>query len=300
MKRHHTLAASTERAVTSYIGGETRLHTVQAHLLTNYSLAIIIRIGLDSGLAGTGNIMVFNNGWQRPAGNYSTVEIFAPPVDSSGNYALVTNQPFQPDSSSWIYKGTPPASFYSQTISGAQRLSNGNTLICEGDSGIFFEIDSAQNIVWRYVSPVTLTGIVSQGTIPVNNSVFRCTLYEPSYAGFAGQTLTSGNPIELNPLPYTCSTLYTGIKQPAVITNAFIHVINPFADELLIETDNDLTDANVILLDLAGRKVAELAGVNLSSSSYRALNLGTSLSPGVYFLSIESCIRNWNIQLIHQ
>ena len=54
----------------------------------------------------------------------------------------------------WEYQGDPPISFYSYHISGAQRLPNGNTLICEGAPGRFFEITSNKEIVWEYVNPI--------------------------------------------------------------------------------------------------------------------------------------------------
>ena len=44
--------------------------------------------------------------------------------------------------------------FYSFFISGAQRLANGNTLICSGANGTFFEVTPEKEIVWKYVNPV--------------------------------------------------------------------------------------------------------------------------------------------------
>ena len=53
----------------------------------------------------------------------------------------------------WVYEADPPWAFYSPHISGAQRLSNGNTLICEGLWGRIFEITLEGEIVWEYISP---------------------------------------------------------------------------------------------------------------------------------------------------
>ncbi len=44
--------------------------------------------------------------------------------------------------------------FYSSFISGTQRLSNGNTLICSGANGTIFEVTPEKAIVWKYVNPV--------------------------------------------------------------------------------------------------------------------------------------------------
>ncbi len=48
-----------------------------------------------------------------------------------------------------------PADLYSGKISGAQRLPNGNTLICSGDPGVILEVTSEGDVVWRYdLAPV--------------------------------------------------------------------------------------------------------------------------------------------------
>ena len=43
--------------------------------------------------------------------------------------------------------------FYSPFISGAQRLPNGNTLICEGSGGRLIEVTADHELVWEYISP---------------------------------------------------------------------------------------------------------------------------------------------------
>ena len=44
----------------------------------------------------------------------------------------------------------PPGSFFAANISGAQRLTDGNTLITDGPDGFFFEVTPAGNVVWEY------------------------------------------------------------------------------------------------------------------------------------------------------
>ena len=53
----------------------------------------------------------------------------------------------------WSYRGSPPYTFFSPHISGVQRLSSGNTLICEGQWGRVFEVTPESEIVWDYISP---------------------------------------------------------------------------------------------------------------------------------------------------
>ena len=165
---------------------------------------------IESGLPYANQIMVFNNGLARTGGNYSTVEIINPPVSG---YNYTATLPYLPVSNSWIYNSGNPNSFYANNVSGAQQLSNGNVLICNGPVGTFTEVTSSGITVWKYVSPVKATGIASQGSTPGQNLVFRCPFYAKSYSGFSGRTLTSGNPIEnSNTLTDACS-LVSGIEK---------------------------------------------------------------------------------------
>ena len=45
--------------------------------------------------------------------------------------------------------------FYSQLISAAQRLPNGNTMITEGCCSRIFEVTPDKEIVWEYIAPFT-------------------------------------------------------------------------------------------------------------------------------------------------
>ncbi len=93
-----------------------------------------------------GNIMIFNNGDNRPGGDASSVDIINPPVDSLGNYSYTPGTPFGPTNLLW----THTCQNYSNHLSGAQRLPNGNTLVIEGTSGHFYEIDPNGTEVWEY------------------------------------------------------------------------------------------------------------------------------------------------------
>jgi hypothetical protein len=58
----------------------------------------------------------------------------------------------------WEYAPPPPEVFYSYTRGSAQRLSNGNTLICESDKGRAFEVSPGGEIVWIWLNPDTIGG----------------------------------------------------------------------------------------------------------------------------------------------
>jgi len=155
---------------------------------------------IDAGFSGAGNILIFNNG--AAAGNraYSTVDEIIPAVDAFGVYTLPAGTPSLPAAAAWSYSATPQTSFFATNISGAQRLPNGNTLICDGPKGSFFEVTPEGSTLWRYVNPVTVAGPVMQGTTPANNIVFRATRYSPDDPAFEGRDVTPGAPVELYPM----------------------------------------------------------------------------------------------------
>ena len=156
---------------------------------------------IDAGLEGAGNILIFNNGVNRPEGNYSSVDEIVPPRDQDGAYILGPGAAYGPAGPFWTYVADTPTDFYGPFLSSAQRLPNGNTLIDVGPAGNFFEVTSAGDTVWHYINPVSVGGPIAQGTVPANNRAFRAERYSPDYPGLAGQDLTPGDPLELFDAP---------------------------------------------------------------------------------------------------
>ena len=72
----------------------------------------------------------------------------------------------------WKYQEKREYEFFSPRISNAQRLPNGNTLICEGDFGRLFEVTREGELVWEYVNPY-----FGDGPNGLNNRVFRAYRY---------------------------------------------------------------------------------------------------------------------------
>jgi hypothetical protein len=206
---------------------------------------------IPAGYPGEGQLMVFNNGVGPANPGYSTVDVWQPPMDDQGNYTIEEGQPFGPEELTWQYRATPdPTDFFSQNISGATRLENGNTLICEGRLGRFFEVTESGEIVWQYINPVTPGGPVAQGTVPSANSVFRITRYPVDYPAFDGKDLMPGAPIELNPTPVDCiiyddtvvnTTDIKGTPEVQLLTNpvrAEIHLTQPTSTLLMVTVFN--------------------------------------------------------------
>jgi len=126
-----------------------------------------------------GNILVFDNGSHRPAFGKG----FSPPSSRGLEIALASRE------IGWEYDDDERLNFWGPWISGCQRLPNGNTLICEGPFGRFFEVTVERELAWEYVSP-----FYTPNTPPLGrqNSVFRAYRYSPDYPGLKGRDLTPG------------------------------------------------------------------------------------------------------------
>ncbi len=108
---------------------------------------------IKPGCPGKGNMLLFNNGNNRPSGQYSTVDEFAPPVNSSGEYYLEPGSAYGPEDYTWTYTANPPTSFYSHVYGGVQRLKDGNTIVCYGTQGVFFVVTPDNTKVWEWTNP---------------------------------------------------------------------------------------------------------------------------------------------------
>ena len=187
-----------------------------------------------------GKIILFNNQVGSQPNPYSTVNIVELPVDADGFYSY-NGGAFGPENFDWTYQAPNPTDFYSNIISGVQRLENGNTLICEGIPGRYFEIDSNQNIVWEYVNPVNDLGPQAQGTSISDNNTFRCTRYSPNYPGLSGQILTPQGYIETGST-FTCD-LYT-IEDQVVTVIDILNLLSEFG--CLVSCQYDATGDGIV------------------------------------------------------
>jgi outer membrane protein assembly factor BamB len=105
-----------------------------------------------------GNFLIFDNGPTR--------------LDQTFPFSRVIEVNPATNDIVWKYQGQ---GFYSDRISNAQRLPNGNTLINEGMFGRFFEVTPAGEVVWEYVNPHF--GPASRVAQAQTNSVFRAYRY---------------------------------------------------------------------------------------------------------------------------
>lgn len=91
----------------------------------------------DVTMTPEGNILVFDNGSRHPIVSRSRVIEIDPKTDE-----IV-----------WQYQPKPAFSMNSMHIAGAERLANGNTLICEGETGRILEVTRDSEICWEWNSP---------------------------------------------------------------------------------------------------------------------------------------------------
>jgi hypothetical protein len=116
----------------------------------------------DPSMLENGNVLIFNNGSRRRAHPL----IFSSVIEVEPETRKVV----------WEYRDMAnQLSFFSSYISSAQRLPNGNTLICEGVPGRIFEVTPGCEIVWEYISPHYFDAPVFGTT----NDVFRAFRYGP-------------------------------------------------------------------------------------------------------------------------
>lgn len=93
---------------------------------------------IPKGLPGAGNVMIFDNGaspWKD--------------LGHAGRSYVLEINPMTKELV-WVYEGG--TQFHSTYTSSAQRLWNGNTLICESEEGRIFEVTPEKETVWEHVA----------------------------------------------------------------------------------------------------------------------------------------------------
>lgn len=237
---------------------------------------------IKSGLPYQDQIMVFNNGNNRTGGNYSTVEIINPPVIGFNYTATI---PYLPATNSWIYNAGNPDDFYAQNISGAQQLSNGNVLICNGPVGTFSEVNTTGSKLWEYINPVNMT-VLTQGATPVQNSVFRATFYPLDYSGFVGKTMTASGTIEnTNANSLSCDLSLSVETNENEIVDVVLFP-NPTNQHVTVHFSSSISaNFNLEIIDELGR--VRISAQNLNPNTANSFDVST-FSKGVYFVLLKS------------
>jgi hypothetical protein len=126
-------------------------------------------------LLNNGNILVFDNGFHRLTSHEVADE----------NYSRVIEVNLKTNEIEWEYKDNNPQNFYSGICSSAERLPNGNTLICESSKGRIFEVTPDKEIVWEFFNPF----YYEWGRLGLTNLVFKAHRYGVEFEGLKRKKL---------------------------------------------------------------------------------------------------------------
>lgn len=233
----------------------------------------------DAQWISSDEVLLFNNDAGIPENRlFSSIMTLILPLSDEGAYVRGQGA-FGPSAASWTYVADPPEHFYSNILSGVQRLENGHTFICEGVTGRFFEIDNAGDVVWEYMNPVGIDGPAAQGENPRENTVFKCQKYPMDFPGFRNRDLAPGNVIEITDSSY-CDivTNISYLKTTQVDLSVFP---NPAREACSVEVINLAGGADLRIYDIHGREVFRqdvMANIGLIEL--------TSLQEGIYIATI--------------
>jgi hypothetical protein len=272
---------------------------------------------IKPGLPGEGNFLIFNNAenlFELTPQSY--IFEINPYLNSSGlNTGAFVNPPAagykivnSPDANLmkekknisrqivWSYSSKNNTSFYSTIGSSAQRLLNGNTLICSMNDGHFFEVaPDDTTIVWEYINPMTRDGVkkIKADNYPTYNGVFRAYRYTSDHPALAGHDLTPGETMTGFDPDYISHSELTSINDNEINSKSGNllnqNYPNPFTytTKIEFETDKD-HQVRLNIFDYSGRLIKILLNSRLSAGSYSYTWDGTNASGakvpgGIYF-----------------
>ena len=73
--------------------------------------------------------------------------------DNGASFSRVLEIEVSTGTVTWSYEGNPKHQFFSNYISGADRLWSGSVLVAEGSSGRAFEVTRSGEVVWEWINP---------------------------------------------------------------------------------------------------------------------------------------------------
>ena len=120
-----------------YFDGDHHRPQDRKNYLETWSASFVRPACADA--AANGNLLLFDNGPHR--------------LDHTMPFSRVIEVELATKQIVWKYQERREYEFFSPRMSNAQRLPNGNTLICEGDFGRLFEVTPQGELVWEYVNP---------------------------------------------------------------------------------------------------------------------------------------------------
>ena len=256
---------------------------------------------IGSGLVGAGHLLIFDNGQylseHTPQSYVLEINPFldADGVDT-GNYvnppaaeydswtapAVTEKTPKQMSRQIvWSYSSKSNLTLFSHIGCSAQRLPNGNTLICADTEGYVVEVTPDGQAVWEYIVPIANNGNVLEigDNLPMVNSIFRAYRYTPDHPAFVGHTLTPGNTIAGRTTvenPYAGSTSYEALQRPTELQ--YWDATNAYEGYTLFSTGG-----TAYLIDMLGHVVRTWSG----ASNPRLLDSGNLLDAATNLSGVD-------------
>ncbi|MFC1554231.1 aryl-sulfate sulfotransferase [candidate division KSB1 bacterium] len=245
---------------------------------------------IPEGNPGAGNILFYNNGWTRNV-QYSSVDEIYLPLNNDNSYIIQPSLTYGPDDLVWTYFSENKTDFYSSFLSGAQRLPNGNTLMCEGWTGRILEVTYEGEVVWEYINPVTNSGPKPQGSILFSgNELYRAYRYPKNHPAFAGKKLTLSQPLEKYNILTSVDT-DPGIPADFTLHQNYPNPFNPLTN-ICFELER-IENVNLVIYNSLGNEVNTITDNLLTPGTYiftwnGTNNAGSAVSTGVYFYRLTA------------
>ena len=277
---------------------------------------------IKTGLQGAGNFMVFDNAQNlfeltpqsyiieiNPYLNAAGVNTgqFVNPPDAGYNVVGSPDPNLMKENKNvskqivWKYSSKNNTSFFSTIGSSAQRLPNGNTLICAMNDGHFFEVHPADtSIVWEYTNPMTRDGIkkIKVDNYPTYNGVFRAYRYAATDPGLVGHDLTPGATMTGDPPSYWVPGSLTDVQESGTSKPAGNmldqNYPNPFRHITTIDFDiAQPATVTLVIYDLSGNEVKSLVHENKPAGKYSQTwdgknDRGMQVASGMYIYVLKA------------
>ena len=233
-----------------------------------------------------GQIILFNN---RVPPNISTIDVIQTKLQTPEGFNYEIDNQYSPTDfeQTFIHPDNISIAF-SNSLSSAQMLSNGNVLALAGRWGFAYEITPNKEVAWAYRVPLRAGRPVNQGdTLAINNNItFRMQRYPIDYPPFIERNLEPMRYLESMPNITFCN-LTVGLEEQNQASSLIKVFPNPANDYVEVEFDNTMLGEELNIVDSNGRYLLNYK----INQQFIKLNTSNFL-PGIYFLKVG----NTNVQ----
>ncbi|MEL7222934.1 MAG: aryl-sulfate sulfotransferase, partial [Bacteroidota bacterium] len=180
-----------------------------------------------------GAIAVFNNFIDYDVQNGRSLgQILQPVWDASTQSYVLQDGDYLPQDFSLSFSHPDSVRNFSSAGSSMQVMGSGHVLMCVARQGRLFELNSEQEVVWEYLTPLRNGANLSQGSILniSDNFTFRTSRYPSDYLAFEGRDLSPQGYLELDANEDFC--MLVSSDEPALVKDRLIIFPNP-AKEML-------------------------------------------------------------------